>query len=71
MCDPDACAGCELNPRLRPAPSARLTYLLRLRSWSAAGARFNIGDLPPQDWDDLAMIDGEIKAHEIESIKKT
>src|SRR5262249_3466929 len=63
---PDACADCVLNPSKKPAPSARLAYILRLQNWQAAGAQFHFNDLRPQDWDDLVSVRAEQQKFERE-----
>jgi hypothetical protein len=56
---PDQCGDCPLNPRNKPAPSPRLSYLYRVQNWQAAGAAFHFTDLRPADWDDLVTLKTE------------
>lgn len=70
MFERNACAPCEFNPRNRPAPSARVERLLRIRSWQDAGAVFLFGDLRPEDWDGLAALRHEIQRLKIEKMKQ-
>lgn len=67
---PDACAPCALNPRNRPAPSARLSLLFYIEAMQSAGAVFAFGDLKPHEWEGLLLLKSERQRFDREQWEK-
>jgi hypothetical protein len=75
LCDylvqtPDACAECALNPRKKPAPSARLSFLFYVEAMQSAGAQFSFRDLKPHEWEGLLIVKAERQKFEREEFER-